>query len=1822
MTAMAETMAGEYCPEVRVDPPALEEVIRELDRDTKHVGRPMRSPRRPEWRADPFHFPSDARKWLEPWERTALVQACDEVDPGRLGRIPVAAIGKVLAAVGSESLVARAERTLPRERAPRRFGAGEETVAFSSLVDLLTESFRLVRQPFGGKRCIVGRIPLPPCCENSHCAAHLEKPTSATLEAADDESLKRAALKIVFAQHDADGSGALEMEELPKILAEFGVDFDEKRLPDMFNIYDVDRSGALDFEEFSALLKDMHADNAVAEKRMNAYHLPPSLLKEFSPEAIEEMRIHKEMMEIDYDRSGTIEFQEFVTLMRKIRDGEVELDDSAFGRAVLNSAVATRLSQELTLLGANPVPCVESAKASELSVALLLLIKSSPATLRAKIACPSGTPYEGRTMTLELVASDGYPFLPPVAKILERVIQLLQTPDPSLLPDNIRRNSGGSSQRRASAASRDAEAVPPGGGEEEDEGIGEALKEEGGRRGQGRKTRGDDLREKKWGDLHPSSGRVSFWKYAQEMAAGTATFLQEVPAEVVPVVGHMGKAFLAFEQLVETAKSNQQDLVVLRNLCDVVVRGVLTPRANRAGLPKDGFLKLRECVDRAEGVAALCNGVGRWKRTVLSRKIMKDIAGIRQDLLDFCAMHQLVLADDTKAQVDNFANALGSQLDAMRQHTVTQTEYEAMEKQLESRIKELQDVGKKMEIRNRASWELEVELRDLKEELAAIDAEHKERIKVEALAHRVEVPAGAPRIRDWYAERTALVNKTCDHLGIGVSADDSEEPRVIGLAGPSGAGKSTVASMVIARADVRASFHDGVLWLQVGKEAKDRLPELMTRLAGMVHETLVCQGQTCRPPRREDLDGGQEDGGAYIREVALESRRRFLVVADNVWEVEVLQELTRAWVWVLYTTRDGSLVPPPLRVDQVLLEEAELVLRRAADLDDSSVLPEAAYTLMARSSYVVLDLALVGRWSGVRGRSDDKAWRRALRSIENAQCQDHGVAPLSWRAAVLHAGLEELACDNPKHKELYLSLAVVPEGLPFPSEVAAVLLYGEDLSDGDLEAARKVAATLERLSILTLEAGGKYRIHDDHADFVQRIMSERHVGHETLRRWWGYISSVRALVTYSSYSLVKIWEKFAQVGGDWATPQQSIFEALDAADPSSAELPDALRRASSFFWRLKDWRAAYKVNFDLLGIIKNSSFGGSSLEAANTLNSLAACASNAGWRERAEAFSRQALEIRKHVLGGDHLDVAASLYSLGVCVYTPGQTAEAEALFRQALAIRQEKLGDEHLDVAQALYALGVCAYSANRVEEAEGLFRLALIIRQEMLGAGHPDLRSTLSRMAECALAAGRVQEAAKWNGALVCKTGDTSAVFGGQKPPTGYTQGLYGQHPSIGYYAPGGYGQSPTIGSIYGVHPSTGCYAPGGGYGQSPPIIYGVNGQNTVTGYVPGGLGGSPYMSYIHSPVPYAYMPSPVPYGSMGTGGNDTLVAARNWEAEMSCRRELSVQEERFGPTDPIVANTLYKLGGYAAAAGKMREAEEFYRRALMVWKNDAGVHHHKVASTLYELGGCVYAAGRVGEAHNLYREALARQEQTLGADHLQVAHTLCKLGSCADVEGRAGDAEKCFRKALDVFKEKLGVKHLHVANTLTSLGVCVYDAGRMEEGEGCFHQALWIRQAILGAEHADVATALHYLGFCAQQAGKRPLAEDYCYRALTIQVHKPGFMHHPDAGKILYNLGFLAYRAVKTREAEAYFRRALPVQQAQLGLDHPYLGLTLHKLGECARQAGRTEEAEDFYRRALQIREKTRGVDHPSAAETRSALAELRRSVFVEVVWPFAV
>lgn len=613
-------------------------------------------------------------------------------------------------------------------------------------------------------------------------------------------------------------------------------------------------------------------------------------------------------------------------------------------------------------------------------------------------------------------------------------------------------------------------------------------------------------------------------------------------------------------------------------------------------------------------------------------------------------------------------------------------------------------------------------------------------------ALRVKVPPGASRLREWYVERETVVSEACVRLGIGSDKKDNlAQPRMVGLAGPSGSGKSTVASMVVAREDVREFFHKGVLWITVGKGARHRLSALMFDLASAVYETVL--SKLCRAPRKANVLINPEDGAAYIREVVDESSRYFLVVADDVWDVEVLRELKRAGVWVLYTTRNDKFSPEirPIRIDQVLRKEAEMVLRRAAELHDDVSLPQAAYELMERCGYVVLNLALVGRWGEVRRRCDGQAWQAALDRIVEAQKESvKGGQLLSWRAAVLRAGLGVLGSDNPQNKELYLALAILPTGLAFPSRVAGVLLYGHDCSPEDLAAAERVLETLERLSILTLEDSGWYHVHEDHVDFVWACLQTNQGTRNTvLPRWRRYISSVGALNIYSSVWLVKMWDVFSQVEGQGVV--RSPYSALRTMAGSRGRLSHALKRAAEFHFCREDWWEAYTMYSELRQIEEDAADGtNSSLAVAKILHNLGMCTNRIGKEEETEGLLQRALAIQQEKLGADHPHVADTLHSLGVCIREAGRAVEAEVLLRQALKIKKETWKDDPLSFARILHSLGVCLYKAGREEEAgRGLLEEALIIREEKLGGEHTEVANTLYYLGGCARHAGRAEQA-----------------------------------------------------------------------------------------------------------------------------------------------------------------------------------------------------------------------------------------------------------------------------------------------------------------------------------------------------------------------------------------------------------------------------------------------------------------------------------------------
>ena len=151
---------------------------------------------------------------------------------------------------------------------------------------------------------------------------------------------------------------------------------------------------------------------------------------------------------------------------------------------------------------------------------------------------------------------------------------------------------------------------------------------------------------------------VGVLRYLREVLAGGATVLQDAPVAIaseaaglmqeVPIVGIVCKIYLTVEQLVDTARSNKDDLAKLKVLCDGTIRLVLKNRTRRPGFLEEEFGTLEPIVRKAEELVKSCNGdrcCDKMKRVVLARKISKDIAAVKNDIMVFCQVINFAFAD-------------------------------------------------------------------------------------------------------------------------------------------------------------------------------------------------------------------------------------------------------------------------------------------------------------------------------------------------------------------------------------------------------------------------------------------------------------------------------------------------------------------------------------------------------------------------------------------------------------------------------------------------------------------------------------------------------------------------------------------------------------------------------------------------------------------------------------------------------------------------------------------------------------------------------------------------------------------------------------------------------------------------------------------------------------------------------------------------------------------------------------------------------------------------------------------------------------------------
>eukprot|EP00903_Cladosiphon_okamuranus_P019673 g18082.t1 len=824
---------------------------------------------------------------------------------------------------------------------------------------------------------------------------------------------------------------------------------------------------------------------------------------------------------------------------------------------------------------------------------------------------------------------------------------------------------------------------------------------------------------------------------ASAVVEGVATGIIEIGA-ITPVVAPLCVALLKAKGVVDGASRNQEELKDLLERCDLITVQVIDKAKFSSNISTAYVSPLVECVAKLNEVAQRYNNKSRLAKLRRFRKDGEDIQKLRASIEAVVPIMGLAVVVNNRDKLDQIL------------------------------------------------------------------------VSLQPSPKLAPVPKNVPITKSSHVVRDGVEEGVCRILG-------GCEPAMAALTGRSGAGKTSAAAAMVGERQgpvhrrenetedqartrlnrLRALFPDGVVWLRVGKGegAADRLPPLMLRLAKSFHEEVMAR---C-------VHGPEvgEDGENYVKRIVEQKSMRCLVVADDVWENEVVDKLRKTGMWVLLTTRTASIIRTQTNVvvvDKLTIPEAEHVLRAAAELPRRERLCDDAIEVLELCKFVAMDIAFIGSWTCVCTANgvpkSNKAWARVVEEIEaeaehvRGQMQVRNAGGMNDldinRLAVLRAGFMYLGMQDPLAQQLYVALALVPDGHSFGRVDAAVLL-------GDEEATMGSMSILERWGVIREDNSGLFRVHDAHVLFARdKLMGWEDVRKSAVARWTFHVSRLDFAVSIDVHTLLHIWRVLEHTGGKgWfeSRPYDSQLAEVNAAELSTilavhmvAELYDhdlkfreletimkqmsercddhgengcpEVKMAALHYIRISLWWQGRVKEMEDVGRqlgemtrpdiefqLPNDNTG--FLQMATTLCMYGACAQAAKRYHDAEGWFRKALKAHDHCGGTGSYQTCWAMIELGHCVLKDGRPVEAEGWFARALKIQEDQWGPDHLKVAWTLYDIGRCVYQAGRTGEAEKLLRRALEIEEGNLGTDHPGVAMTLHHLGVCVREVGRPEEA-----------------------------------------------------------------------------------------------------------------------------------------------------------------------------------------------------------------------------------------------------------------------------------------------------------------------------------------------------------------------------------------------------------------------------------------------------------------------------------------------
>jgi tetratricopeptide (TPR) repeat protein len=542
----------------------------------------------------------------------------------------------------------------------------------------------------------------------------------------------------------------------------------------------------------------------------------------------------------------------------------------------------------------------------------------------------------------------------------------------------------------------------------------------------------------------------------------------------------------------------------------------------------------------------------------------------------------------------------------------------------------------------------------------------------------------------------------------------------------------------------------------------------------------------------------------------LASHQNWLVIADNVEDLDVLQPLLPALVQgaLLLTTRRQALgtLARSLEVPPMSEEEGiELLLARSGQshlhVAKASQLPAQAAELVHFLEGLPLALDQAGSYlqeTGCQVADYVQRYQQQRKELLLRRGLHTGNHPASVATTVMLA-VEQVAREHPAAPDLLRLCAFLhPDAIPEEMLMAGAPHLGPVLGPviADPYQFDLLLAAVRSASLISRHAEGKtLSVHR----LVQAVIQDQ-MEPEVAHLW--RVRVVQMVATSFPEPEFTAWPRCERLlqsalacaewleagGSDLPDAGELLSRAgiylirrgrFDAAEslleravtvtekcygPDHAALiPRLLQYGEALYWQGK-YETCELLWYRTLALCEHH-LGSNHVKTVETINNLALVYYVQAKYEQSEQLFYQALSIQKQLSGSESREMASLLSNLGLLYQDQKKFEQAEKVFKQALHILEQQLGAEHMNTVYMFHNLANAYRDQGKYEQAEPFYQQVLSFRKQHAGPEHPDTATSLHDLALLRQAQGNYTEACSFfERALHIRT----QVLGLQHPQT----------------------------------------------------------------------------------------------------------------------------------------------------------------------------------------------------------------------------------------------------------------------------------------------------------------------------------------------------------------------------------------------------------------------------------------------------------------------